>query len=329
MLHSFFAPRSYRVVGLITITAVYFLILVGGIVRASGAGMGCPDWPKCFGRWIPPTNESQLPANYQEIYRDRGYADTTFNPVKTWTEYINRLIGVTIGFLIFLTLVSSFGYARTDPRITVLSAVCFLLVGFEGWLGSVVVSSNLVPVIITLHMAAALVLVSLLIFTVMRAQRDRYRQNPIPTARIISVLFAVVLTLSIAQIVLGTRVREHTDQITAAFEGLDATRSAADFGIVFYVHRSLSILVLAVNIALAYELMKRAAPPAMRAAAAALLGLLITEIASGAALSYMGMPAVLQPVHLLLSNLIFGAQFYLWTAYRYARYGPESQVQPV
>ena len=65
--------------------------------------MGCPDWPTCFGQWVPPTSETQLPSNYQEIYADLGYADTRFNVVKTWTEYLNRLIGVGIGLLIFLT----------------------------------------------------------------------------------------------------------------------------------------------------------------------------------------------------------------------------------
>ena len=87
---------SYRRITIVTVSAVYFLILVGASVRASGAGMGCPDWPTCFGQWIPPTHESQLPANYQEIYANLGYAETRFNVVKTWTEYINRLIGVII-----------------------------------------------------------------------------------------------------------------------------------------------------------------------------------------------------------------------------------------
>ena len=107
----------FRRIGSITIFAVYFLILVGGIVRASGAGMGCPDWPTCFGQLIPPTTEAQLPANYHEIYAERGYSDTKFNPIKTWTEYLNRLAGVTIGFLIFLTLWYSRSYLKSDKVI--------------------------------------------------------------------------------------------------------------------------------------------------------------------------------------------------------------------
>ena len=111
------AALHFRRIGIITIFAVYVVILMGGIVRASGAGMGCPDWPTCFGQWIPPTEESQLPANYHEIYAERGYENTQFNPVKTWTEYTNRLVGVSIGFLIFLTAWSSRIYLKTDKTI--------------------------------------------------------------------------------------------------------------------------------------------------------------------------------------------------------------------
>ena len=106
--------RRFRGLATLTLAAVYFLILVGASVRASGAGMGCPDWPTCFGQWVPPTAESQLPANYQEVYAELGYGDTRFNVVKTWTEYLNRLIGVTIGVLIFATAWVSMPLRRLD-----------------------------------------------------------------------------------------------------------------------------------------------------------------------------------------------------------------------
>src|SRR5688572_19818512 len=109
---------SFRKLVRSTLIAVYVLVLVGGIVRSTGSGMGCPDWPKCFGQWTPPTSVDQLPSNYKEVYAEHrhkknqrfakylsalGFQDTAdkiltdesikeeadFNPVKTWIEYLN------------------------------------------------------------------------------------------------------------------------------------------------------------------------------------------------------------------------------------------------
>ena len=131
----------YRRVAMITLISVYFLFLVGASVRASGAGMGCPDWPTCFGQWIPPMSESELPANYQEIYAERGYAETRFNVVKTWTEYFNRLVGATIGLLIFATAWVSWPLRKYDRSIVSASVAAFFMVGFQGWLGAKVLTN--------------------------------------------------------------------------------------------------------------------------------------------------------------------------------------------
>lgn len=104
------AEHRFIRIGFATLACLFLLILAGGIVRSSGSGMGCPDWPRCFERWVPPTNVSELPVNYQEIYKDRGYHSTEFNVMKTWTEYINRLIGAVTGFVIFLMFIFSRHY---------------------------------------------------------------------------------------------------------------------------------------------------------------------------------------------------------------------------
>lgn len=317
-MRAFITPTMFRRLAIVTLAAVYFLILVGGVVRASGAGMGCPDWPKCFGQWIPPTDVSQLPPDYQQKYADRGYADTEFNAVKTWTEYVNRLIGASIGLLVFLTLIASFAYWTTDRPTVLLSGLSFALVAFNGWLGSVVVASNLVPFIITLHMVAALVLVCVLIFAVARTHRDFLSRGLRSPARSASVLLAVALVLSLVQILLGTQVREHIDVIARNLGEENRDLWIKHFGPGFYIHRTFSLLLLAVNVVLAATLWSAAGPGPLRTGAVALVVVILAEIAAGAGLYYLGMPAWLQPAHLVLGALLFGLQFFLFIAYRIA-----------
>lgn len=311
--------QSFRRLALITICAVYFLILVGATVRASGAGMGCPDWPTCFGSWIPPVSEAQLPDNYQEIYADRGYAETRFNPVKTWTEYLNRLAGVTIGLLILMTAIKSLSLRRHDRWITIASVAALLMVIYQGWLGSRVVASNLQPGMITLHMLMALAIVGTLLFALARARRGVLAAQSAPVPPNFQRWLYIVLALTVLQVAMGTQVREMVDFLNhTQGEARSAWVSALPW--FFYVHRTFSAVVLFANVWLVWMLYQSLGlGHSLTRLALGMLGVIVLAIISGATLGHLGMPAVVQPTHLLTASLIFGLQFLLWMDYRHAR----------
>jgi heme a synthase len=322
--------RAFYKLSLSTLIAVYVLILVGGVVRSTGSGMGCPDWPKCFGNWVPPASVSELPPDYKAIYssyrekknerfarylRALGFTETAdklvqdktvlheadFNPTKTWIEYINRVIGVVIGFLIFAVFISSLQFRKTQRAITIIGFTSFILVGFQGWIGSFVVSSNLTPWTVTVHMFLALVIVAMLIYLVnSTAEPEKSAYIPVNF-----VLLLACITVLLIQILFGTQVREAIDRVA----GIVARESwiRAISGEIF-IHRSFSWVVLLLHLALILNLRKTTS---LKTFPIALILLILSTILTGAGMAYFGVPAFLQPLHLLLATVSFGMQFLL------------------
>ncbi len=339
-------------VSLITTLAIYFLILIGGIVRSSGAGMGCPDWPKCFGSWVPPTSESQLPPDYKEQYvaqrlekNDRFVEmlrfiglekqaqeiendpnikeEQPFNATKTWIEYINRLIGALIGLLIILTLIFALGLWKIDKAFTYWSFAALLLVIFQGWIGSIVVSTNLLQWMISFHMVLALVIVCLLLFIYYRAVKLKQGMGrlDIDHASGLTWLIVVCGLLMLGQVILGTQVREQVDIVSREYAYLDSDKWIDLLGVKFLIHRSYSLLLLALHVWLGYLIYKFARENSVIVFwSKLLLGLIMLAIASGAILSYFGLPGWIQPIHLLNGTLIIGAQFIIWLELYYQKY---------
>ncbi len=311
----------FRRIAILAIVAVYLVILAGAIVRASGAGMGCPDWPTCFGRWIPPTDASQLPPNYHEIYADLGYATTDFNPVKTWTEYVNRLVGVICGILIVATVVFAIPFLKRDAKVFYTALTALLSVGFQGWLGAVVVSTNLHPLMITAHMLLALAIAALLIYAVARSQKDYfYPINSHALSGRLQIALGLALAITLIQVILGAQVREAVETIAQSHSYTQRYLWPLELPWVFYVHRAFAFLLLCTNLWLAWQFLRRL--PQNHLLFRLNLGLVLLTllaVATGISMERLGIPPAIQPLHLLLANLIFGSQFLALVSLRYCR----------
>lgn len=311
-----------------TLVAIYLVILAGSIVRTTGSGMGCPDWPKCFDQWIPPTEISQLPENYKEIFLEKrlvklekysrllssiGYTDIAekinsdphlkeeepFVPIKTWIEYVNRLMGFMAGnFLILMTGLSLFLF-RQRKSLFLLSFLTLILTGFQGWFGSVVVASNLTPWTITIHMFFALLIVYLLVKLISLSKGQR-----IGITNSERIILYLAFFLSLTQIYIGTQVRQEIDVISKAV--VDRGEWIEQLSSVFEFHRSFAILILAINGYIIYRLRSK-----FPKATNLLIFVLLIEIVSGIAMSYFSVPKAAQPVHLLLSTIMFGVHSFI------------------
>jgi heme a synthase len=304
--------RLFRRLALLTVVVVYLLILIGGIVRSTGSGMGCPDWPKCFGSWVPPTEVSQLPPNYAEIYGAKLKGEVVFNSTKTWIEYLNRLFGVFTGLLIFGTLLASIPFLRSDKPVFYYSLAAFLLVGFQGWLGSKVVSTELSPVMVTIHMVLALVIVFLLLYVMARSYKGHLEVEQVSRKSFLNNWLIVTFILSMAQIVLGTQVREAMDVVMKELGDEQRGEWIENLGLTFYVHRSFSILILGLHIGLVYWLKKNSHKGILNQLTLVLLSLIVVEIVTGIVLAYFAVPAFAQPIHLTLATIGVGLQFVIW-----------------
>ena len=179
---------NYNLSTKISLFLLYILILAGGVVRCTGSGMGCPDWPKCFGMYIPPTSVDQLPENYEKIFvegrikknerlssvlsffglnklSEKIKSDPeikkgeSFNVFKTWTEYINRLIGALVGLSLLFVFLCSIFLKPLNRKLILLSFLSLVLVFFQAWVGSIVVSTNLLSGLITFHVIVALLII--------------------------------------------------------------------------------------------------------------------------------------------------------------------------
>ena len=324
-----------------SILLVYLVIATGGVVRMTGSGMGCPDWPKCFGYYIPPTNIAQLTWISQKvfkkgqmiIYKDelkisknnftsgldfdhKNWEDYTkhdyskFNPLHTWVEFINRLIGVICGISVLILGFYSLQFFKNKPIITILSLLTIIAVGFQAWLGKIVVDSNLNPYSITIHMLMALIIISILIF--IYSLNSNYKKNNVKSIALKNIVLLSLIFTTI-QIVIGTQVREFIDEQIIMIGETKKNLWLLVLPSIFLTHRSFSLLILTVNFFIIYisRMINLNSKIIFW-----ILGIIAIEIILGIAMYYLHFPFSSQPLHLLLATILFGVQFYFYMSIR-------------
>lgn len=311
-----------------TITFTFLVIIAGSVVRMTGSGMGCPDWPKCFGYYIPPSQQSQIEFqpnhNYEKgqmillnnalyktnenftsasepnlndwtLFEEHNYA--IYNPTHTYIEYINRLFGALLGFSAILLVVSSFKYGKKN---IMLSTFVLFMIGFEAWLGALVVESVLSPVKITLHMLTAFFILMTLVYLLYQ-----FSDKTIEAGKKIKWLSLLVVVLTLMQVLMGTQVREFIDKVA-----LTTSRDSwlANPNTWFYIHRTFSLLLLGIIILVFLKLKKIDKQKEV----SWILAIMLFSTASGVIMYYFGVPAIMQPIHLLLSAFLVSLEMNLF-----------------
>jgi cytochrome c oxidase assembly protein subunit 15 len=326
----------------VTLVVLYLVILAGSIVRATGSGMGCPDWPKCFGYYIPPTHPSQVEFHGNHAYEKsqmiivndtlwRANADFTsaasfdranwekypvhdyakFFVQQTWTEYINRLVGALSSLCMTLLLFVALLRVKRDwPTLAILLlGMCVL--AFVIWLGAVVVNTNLAPQKITFHMMSSLVLLAVVIYTSTRVRvRSGWLEKHLVTTKV-KALLIIALLLTIAQIIFGTQVRQQIDTINHAMEGHSRESWIAQLNSFYPVHQIIAVVVVLVNAALLFFILKTRPQGRTKNLAYGILLVMLAEYAVGVFIHNFAIPAFAQPMHLILAMILFGIQFAL------------------
>jgi len=305
----------------IAFVLVFLVVLAGSVVRMTGSGMGCPDWPKCFGLLIPPTAEDQIrwsadsenedgqmvienntlwqaqkdhissgssfsPKDLWVPYTKHDYAK--FNVFHTWVEYVNRLLGALSGIPILLL----FSLALTSRKAVpiMLASGTLLSVLFVSWLGKLVVDGNLIPFSVTIHAVAALTILAFLVGMMQYLNGERQ-----VVSKRIRILIIASLVIAFLQLVLGTQVREQVDILLE--DGVSRPEILDSLPPWWKIHRTAFWPILILHLAWAVQIIKI---DRIKSFARITIGVLLAQTLTGFLFSNLGMPALVQPAHILL-----------------------------
>ena len=289
-----------RYLALLTSIATYALIVLGGTVRATNSGLACPDWPRCHGQLIPPLESQVL------------------------IEYSHRLAAVSVGLLILGMAATAWLWHRDNRFVLAGASVALLLLIAQVLVGGVTVNMELSATIVAVHLAIALVLLAVLIFTTVAALGQRRPQvgavreppllsnGPVATAVQPWPTFLILATTAalatFALILIGSYVANSGASLVypdwPLFNGklVSAGGGLADL---HYAHRAMAAVVGLVVVAVVVQAWWRERRPILLAAVSFALVLYVAQVFVGASNIWLELATSVRIAHLALASALW------------------------
>ena len=322
--------RRLQALTVLTLFLTFDLVLFGAFTRLTDSGLGCPDWPGCYGNASPIGAHADIAA---------AQAVMPTGPVthgKAWVEMVHRYLASGVGFLlIVLTVASWVGYRRAraaraahghglDDGLTAVSpwwpTVTLVWVCIQGAFGALTVTMKLFPAIVTLHLLGGLALLFLLCAQAVLRTHAVQQRRPVPVSSGLRVLLWGVFALLTVQVALGGWVStNYAVLVCTEFpscqgsywppmdfqQGFQVWRplgllqdgshiSFAGLTAIHYAHRLFAYLVLLGMAVLAWRLVHT---PGLRAQGRWLGWLALLQLATGLSNVVLGWPLVAAVLH--------------------------------
>ena len=310
----------FQKTALAALLATIFLIYVGAIVRATGSGLGCPDWPKCWGELIPPTSLDQVDFDKLNIEKfqkknpsiTRESLAAEFNPVHVWVEFINRLVSLPVGLFTLSTFLLSFQFLRKQKRVFFGSFAALALVLTNAILGAIVVSSGLKPGVITLHMALAIILICVFVYIIYRGGQRLPSVNLGSQKGLLRSTLIILFVACVVEGIMGSQVREITDELALKYK--DTPRNVwheiLEQKGIYLFHRSFSWVILVLGIFL-FTKTRNANGDLAQLSIKVTFGVILAQMVLGVLMSHVSVHPVVQVLHIGLSSILIVALFWL------------------
>lgn len=188
--------RTIQKLAMTAAIIAFCVIVLGAWVRLSHAGLGCPDWPGCYGQLTWPEAASEI-AEANQTFPERPFESN-----KAWREMVHRYLAGTLMLLVFATGWIAWRNPNTKKQVKVISAVLMVLIVFQALLGMWTVTLKLKPIIVMAHLLGGLTSFSLILWLMFSNRRPMTDKPNIQIRKMRPAIITAIVILA-SQIALG------------------------------------------------------------------------------------------------------------------------------